>query len=49
MLTSRVLLHIRSHAEDNLVWPGGLMELDTNHPRGDDEIKISTTKKSPLA
>jgi len=47
VLTSRVLLYIRSQARDNLVRSDAVMELNTDHPCYD-EIKFSTTKGSSI-
>jgi hypothetical protein len=42
MLTSRVLLHIRSHTSENPVWSDGLTELNTNHLRGVTDFEINS-------
>jgi len=49
MLTSRVLLHIRSQAEDNFVRSSVMTELNTKHPHGDGKIRFSIMKRSSQA
>ncbi|KIM37623.1 hypothetical protein M413DRAFT_258573 [Hebeloma cylindrosporum] len=48
MLTSRVLLHIRSHTSESPVWSDGLTELNTNHIRavGDFQVNSQAQYKS---
>jgi len=49
ILTSRALLHIRFQAGGDPVRSDGLTDLNTDHIRGDGEIKFVTTKRSSVA